>query len=116
MLRARARTFYDEEHNDDGDDIKVLLNATQDLDDHVPTETTDDENSVFDEGEAREVLATLVKEHSRSRTFSAVNTAKKAKSLARGFGSAARAQPFDFVSVAAMASPTRSPTARTKSR
>ena len=66
----------------------------QDLDDGTAIGTTDDEDGVFDEGEAREVLATMIKEHSKRRTFSAVNTAKKAKNLARGFGSAARAQPF----------------------
>ena len=85
---------HDETYLDNDEDIEVLLNAVQDLDDRVPTETTDDENGVFDEGEAREVLATMIKEQSKRRTFSAVNTAKKAKNLARGFGSAARAQPF----------------------
>ncbi|CAE7177843.1 RE1 [Symbiodinium pilosum] len=75
---------HDEPYLDNDEDIEVLLNAVQDLDDRVPTETTDDENGVFDEGEAREVLATMIKEHSKRRTFSAVNTAKKARNLARG--------------------------------
>ena len=83
------------EANPDGDtDLEVLLSAMQDLGDGTAIGTTDDEDGVFDEGEAREVLATMIKEHSKRRTFSAVNTAKKAKNLARGFGSAARAQPF----------------------
>ena len=43
----------------------------------------------FDEKEAVEILAAMVKEHTKGggkRTFPAVNRAKKAKALARGYG------------------------------
>ncbi|CAE7243654.1 Ank2, partial [Symbiodinium sp. CCMP2592] len=48
-----------------------------------------EDEGVFDEAEATEILATMVKEHTKGggkRSFPAVNKAKKAKALARGYG------------------------------
>ena len=81
------------ENHDGGDEpddeLEVLMSAMNDLD-SGDYGSEDYGEGVFDEEEAREVLATMIKEHAKKRTFTAVNTAKKAKSLARGFGAAAR--------------------------
>ena len=72
----------------DEENVEVLLSALGDLDDNADGEsvaTTD----VFDEDEAKEILATMVREHSKGgfrRSFKAVNDAKRAKGLARGYG------------------------------
>ena len=76
----------EDEHDDE---LEVLMSAMNDLD-SGDYGSEDYGEGVFDEEEAREVLATMIKEHAKKRTFTAVNTAKKAKSLARGFGAAAR--------------------------
>ncbi|CAE7276334.1 unnamed protein product [Symbiodinium sp. CCMP2592] len=87
--------------DDDGDDgdepgetqdpgeLEVLLGALGELDEagNVDGETAGDE--VFDEEEAKEILAAMVKDQVRGgprRTFAAVNQAKKQRQLARGFG------------------------------
>ena len=82
-------TTLDEAHGENDDELEVLLSAMQDLDSGNGV-LHDEDDGVFDEEEAREVLATMIKEHAKKRTFTAVNTAKKAKGLARGFGAAAR--------------------------
>ena len=72
----------------DEENVEVLLSALGELDENADGEsvaTTD----VFDEDEAKEILATMVREHSKGgprRSFKAVNDAKRAKGLARGYG------------------------------
>ena len=77
-------------HKSDPEQLEVLLNAMGELDGDHAGEIPENDDELFDEKEAKEVLATMIKEHSRRRTFAAVNAAKKTTALARGFGSAAR--------------------------
>ena len=85
--------FHDEIDHDEAetndDSLEVLLSAMQDLDapDGANTSGT---SGCFDEEDAREILAAMVREHAQKKTFTAVNAAKKMKSLARGFGAGAR--------------------------
>ncbi|CAE7252122.1 unnamed protein product [Symbiodinium sp. CCMP2592] len=72
------------------DNLEVLLSAMQDLDEADQGDFNGEDSGVFDEEDAREILSTMVKEHARKRTFTAVNEAKKNKSLARGYGAGAR--------------------------
>ena len=80
---------YAEEPEDDGD-LEILLNAIHALDDEDEGPVPEDSGQVFDEDEVKEVLSAMIKSHGKGggkRTFTAVNQAKKAKGLARGYGS-----------------------------
>ena len=71
-------------------ELEVLLGALGELEDGDATATEDGiPQEVFDEEEAKEILAAMVKDQVRppgKRTFAAVNQAKKHRHLARGFG------------------------------
>ena len=74
----------------DPDGIEVLLGAIQELDEGINHDGENENETVFDETEATEILAAMIKEHTKGggkRSFPAVNKAKKAKALARGYGS-----------------------------
>ncbi|OLQ12022.1 Retrovirus-related Pol polyprotein from transposon TNT 1-94 [Symbiodinium microadriaticum] len=86
----------EEDYDDEGPgedtnsgELEVLLGALGELDGE---NVADGEggNEVFDEDEAKEILAAMVKDQVRGnggkRTFAAVNQAKKQRQLARGFG------------------------------
>ena len=91
MMMDEASEFPEESPEPepaDEENVEVLLSALGELDENADGEsvaTTD----VFDEEEAKEILATMVREHSKGgfrRSFKAVNDAKRAKGLARGYG------------------------------
>ena len=92
LMDDASESYVDTLDGDEPEDenLEILMNALGDLEGDLP----DDEASVstaevFDEDEAKEVLATMVKEHSKGgfrRSFKAVNDAKRAKGLARGYG------------------------------
>ena len=92
VLHTEAAYPDDEEPEEDEDraeSLEVLLGALQELDGELPEEPGHTADEVFDEQEAKEVLAAMVKEHAKGvgkRTFTAVNRAKKTKALARGYG------------------------------
>ena len=74
----------------DPDGVEVLLGALQELDEGTNHDGENENETVFDESEATEILAAMIKEHTKGggkRSFPAVNKAKKAKALARGYGS-----------------------------
>ena len=76
--------------NDPGE-LEVLLGALGELDGDGEANggSTDHDQEIFDEDEAKEVLAAMIKDQVRNpnrRTFAAVNQAKKQRQLARGFG------------------------------
>ena len=78
-----------ENYGQEDDQLEVLLGALQELDEEQAGDGGQSTDDVFDEHEAKEVLATMVKEHAKGggkRTFATVNKAKKAKALARGYG------------------------------
>ena len=80
---------YAEEPEDDGD-LEIFLNAIHALDDEDEGPVPEDSGQVFDEDEVKEGLSAMIKSHGKGggkRTFIAVNQAKKAKGLARGYGS-----------------------------
>ncbi|CAE7453760.1 unnamed protein product [Symbiodinium sp. CCMP2592] len=90
--KTNAVLHLNEEHEDDADqdgaeDLEILLSAMDQLE---STEGGQEEtNDVFDEDEVKEVLATMVRDYGKGggkRNFKAVNDAKKAKGLARGYG------------------------------
>ncbi|CAE7497148.1 RE1 [Symbiodinium sp. CCMP2592] len=91
MMMDEATESYVETVDEDEpeeENLEVLLNALGDLDNGVEGESTA-ASDVFDEEEAKEILATMVKEYSKGgfrRSFKAVNDAKRAKGLARGYG------------------------------
>ncbi|CAE7350468.1 RE1 [Symbiodinium sp. CCMP2456] len=93
--KANAVMHLDEEGDqteevngaDTAEDLEILLNAMDELEEPDGGQT--ESNEVFDEDEVKEVLATMVRDYGKGggkRSFKAVNDAKKAKGLARGYG------------------------------
>ena len=80
----------DQDDAEDSDSVEVLMNAMESLED--PIQDADaDETEPFDEADAKDILSTMIKEHAKGtvkRTFKAVNDAKRAKGLARGYSAA----------------------------
>ncbi|CAE7627263.1 unnamed protein product [Symbiodinium sp. KB8] len=85
--RLSQKDVKAEDEDGADDQTEVLLHAMQDLDEDTGGA---DEQGTFDEEEAREILSTMVKEHTKRRIFATVREAKKNKSLARGYGTGAR--------------------------
>ncbi|CAE7246975.1 unnamed protein product [Symbiodinium pilosum] len=92
--KRSTQVMHVEEHSDiedgeDGDNIEILMGALDSLEEPIP-ENDMHEGDVFDESDAKDILSTMIKEYAKGttkRTFKAVNDAKRAKGLARGYGS-----------------------------
>ncbi|CAE7876438.1 unnamed protein product, partial [Symbiodinium necroappetens] len=92
LMEGIAEDDYEDEGPGDdtnSGELEVLLGALGELDQDA-TEDGGHANEVFDEDEAKEILAAMVKDQVRGnggrRTFASVNQAKKQRQLARGFG------------------------------